>query len=294
VDVENVGDTTRHTGSEVAAGATEHNNATTSHVLAAVVTDTLNDGSGSGVTDGETLGSDTAEKAGTGGGTVQAGVADEDVLLSLEDGGTGRVDDESTTRETLSDVIVGVTLKLQSHTGSKEGTEGLTGRTLDVDMDSVHGQSSLAVALGDVVRQGSTHGTVGVDNVALDTRRETLVESQLGLGDELVVQADIKLVVLLADIEGSNTGAKLVSRGEEERQVDVARLAGSQIIAALEHLDMAHHLVDRAETKLGHDGTELVGDIIEEVDDVLGRTSELLPELRILSGDTDRASVLLK
>ncbi len=36
-----------------------------------VVTDTLDDGSGTGVADGESLGGDTAEEAGTAGSTVQ-------------------------------------------------------------------------------------------------------------------------------------------------------------------------------------------------------------------------------
>ena len=33
---------------------------------------------------------------------------------------------------------------------------------------------------------------------------------------------------------------------------------------------MTDDLIDGAKTELGHNGTELVGDIVEEVDDVLG------------------------
>jgi hypothetical protein len=97
VDVENVCDTSRHTSGEVATGRPEDKDTTTSHVLATVVTDTLNDGCGSGVTDTETLRSDTTEEAGTLGSTVQADVTDQDILLGTVDGSAWRVDDQATT-----------------------------------------------------------------------------------------------------------------------------------------------------------------------------------------------------
>jgi hypothetical protein len=94
-------------------------------------------------------------------------------------------------------------------------------------MDSVHGQSSLAVSLGDVVRKGSTHCSVSVDDVTLDSGGETLVESQLRLGDKLVIESDVELVVLLSDVEGGNTRSELVCGCQEERQVNVGCLVGS-------------------------------------------------------------------
>ena len=54
---------------------------------------------------------------------------------------------------------------------------------------------------------------------------------------------------------------------------------------------MANHLVDGPETKLGHDCTQLVGHVVEEVDDLLRLAGELRAKLRVLGGDTDRASV---
>jgi hypothetical protein len=82
-----------------------------------------------------------------------------------------------------------------------------------------------------------------------------------------------------------------VSRGQEKRQVDVGCLVGSEVVAHLEDFDMSNHLVDGAETKLCHDGSKLVGNIVEEVDNMFGSTGELLSELRVLSGDTNRAGV---
>ncbi|KAJ3012493.1 hypothetical protein NUW54_g1852 [Trametes sanguinea] len=73
--VEDVRNTTAHTGSEVAAGTTEDDDATTSHVLATVVAGTLNDSVRARVTDGEPLGGDTTDERLTRRRTIQANVA---------------------------------------------------------------------------------------------------------------------------------------------------------------------------------------------------------------------------
>ncbi len=57
---------------------------------------------------------------------------------------------------------------------------------------------------------------------------------------------------------------------------------------------MTHHLVDGTEAKLGHDCAKLIGDIIEEVDDVFGRSLEFLAQFRILGSNADWAGVLMK
>jgi hypothetical protein len=84
--VEDIGNTTRHTSGKVAASRAKHKHATTSHVLAAVVTHTLNNSGSTRVPNGKTLSSYTAEKASAARGTVQTDVTDEDVLFGLEDG----------------------------------------------------------------------------------------------------------------------------------------------------------------------------------------------------------------
>ena len=59
--VEHVRNTAAHTSSEVATSSAQNDNATASHVLTAVITDTLNNGSCTGVADGETLSGNTRE-----------------------------------------------------------------------------------------------------------------------------------------------------------------------------------------------------------------------------------------
>jgi hypothetical protein len=291
VNIENVGDTSGHTSGEVATSAAKTENTATCHVLATVVTHALNNGSDAGVTDGETLGGHTAEETGTSGSAVETDVTDDHVLLGLEDGRARWVDDQATTRQTLSNVVVAVTLKLKSDTRGKEGTEGLAGRATNVGVDGVLRQTLLTIFLADLIGESGTESTVGVDNIALNTAGQALLERHLGLGDELVVEADVEFVVLLAHVVCRNTRAQGVSGSENQRQVDVLGLCVPEILADLKHLGVANHLVDSPVAELGHDCTQLVGNVVEEVDDMFRRTLEFLAELGILSGDTDGAGV---
>jgi len=151
VNVEHVGNTSGHTGSEVATSRSENENTTASHVLASVVTDTLNNGCSTGVTHTETLSSNTAEEASTLGSTVQADVTNQNVLLSTVNSSARRVDDQATTGQTLTNVVVGVTLELEGDTGRKVGTEGLSSGTANVDVDGILRQSGLAITPTDLV-----------------------------------------------------------------------------------------------------------------------------------------------
>jgi hypothetical protein len=256
-----------------------------------VVTAALNDGSSTRVTDSETLSSNTTEVASTAGSTVQTGVTNNDVLLGLESSATRRVDNEATAGQTLTDVVIGITLKLQGNTRGEESTKGLTSRTLDVGVDGVLGQTSLAVPATDLVGKGGTKTTVSVDNIALDAAGEALLQGKLRLEDQLVVETSVQLVVLLADVVGSNTRAERVSGSQDQGEINALLLEVAKIIANLEQLSTTNHLINSTNTKPGHDGTHLVGDIVKEVDNVLRRTLELFPELRILGRDTDWAGI---
>jgi hypothetical protein len=104
----------------------------------------------------------------------------------------------------------------------------------------------------------------------------------------------MKSMILLSDIEGGNAGSEGVSRSQDEGQVDVLGLCGTEIISDTEYLTVTDHVVHTAETQLGHNGSELVCDVVEEVDDMLRCANELLAELRVLSSDTNRASIQLR
>ena len=61
--------------------------------------------------------------------------------------------------------------------------------------------------------------------------------------------------------------------------------------AHVEPVDLADHLVERAEAELRHQLAHFLGDEEEEVDDVLRLAGEVLAQHRVLRGDADRAGV---
>jgi hypothetical protein len=78
-----------------------------------------------------------------------------------------------------------------------------------------------------------------------------------------------------------------VGGSEDEGKVDVLLLGVAKILPNLEQFSPAHHLIDSADSKFCHDGTQLVGDVVEEVDHVLRLALKLLAELGILSRNSN-------
>ena len=59
----------------------------------------------------------------------------------------------------------------------------------------------------------------------------------------------------------------------------------------VERVDLADRLVERAEAELGEQLADLLGDVLEEVDDVLGLAGVALAQDRVLRRDAHRAGV---
>lgn len=69
--VKDIGDSSTHSGGEVSSSVSEDDDSTSRHVFASVVSDSLADGEGSRVSDGEPLSSNSSEESGSGGGSVK-------------------------------------------------------------------------------------------------------------------------------------------------------------------------------------------------------------------------------
>lgn len=182
-------------------------------------------------------------------------------------------------------------------------------------------QTLFAVALRDAVGQRRTEGAVRVHDVALDADRQALLEGRLALVDKLVVQSDVELVVcmvaqipshrggvhasrtLLPRLVRRDTRSHLPRRLEDGAEIEIRSLGVAKRLVHLEQVGPPDHLVDGAEAELGHDGAELLDDILyavlapykqvreaaheEEVDDVLGLAGKLGPQLGILRRNAD-------
>ncbi|KAG5461751.1 MAG: hypothetical protein BJ554DRAFT_6004 [Olpidium bornovanus] len=111
--------------------------ASSTHVLAAVITASLDDGDGARVAHAESLRCQTSEESLAGSGSVQADVSNDHILFGPEVRPLRRVSDNASAGETLSDVIVRVAFEFKSDARGKESTERLTGRPVQHNVDSV-------------------------------------------------------------------------------------------------------------------------------------------------------------
>ena len=108
--------------------------------------------------------------------------------------------------------------------------------------------------------------------------------------DQLVVERLLQAVVLLDDLVARGALGQL-GHVEERRQVQALRLPVVDGARRRRALGVADGLLDGAEAQLGEDLADLLGDELEEVDDVLGLAGEPLAQHRVLGGDADRAGV---
>ena len=116
------------------------------------------------------------------------------------------------------------------------------------------------------------------------------LERRLRLGDQLVVERLVEMVLLPLAIVDRDTGlGRLLV--QQARQVDPLRLPVVDRRHHVEPVDPADHLVEAAEAELRHQLAHFLGDEEEIIDDVLGLAGEALAQHRVLRRDADRAGV---
>lgn len=78
---------------------------------------------------------------------------------------------------------------------------------------------------------------------------------------------------------------------KDQGQVYILCLCRAKVFANAQHFGVTDHLVDSAEAKFGHNGSQFIGDVVEEVNDMLWRAGKFLAQLWVLSCNTDWAGV---
>src|SRR5271163_600023 len=137
VGVVDVGHTTGHAGREVTAGAAEDDHLAAGHVLASVITDTLDHGVRPRVSDRESFADYAAQEYLPAGGAEQDDVAADDVLLGNEVRRriVRRPHHDPATGQALTDVVVGVAVDAQRNTLGHKGAETVAGRAVKGDVN---------------------------------------------------------------------------------------------------------------------------------------------------------------
>ena len=164
------------------------------------------------------------------------------------------------------------------------------GGAVQRDVDGVRGQHVGAEGLGDDVAEHGADGAVRVDDVHGDLHRGAVAQRFGGHGDQALVEVLVQLVVLAGEVAQRRVVVELEAV-QDRIQVQPFGLPVVDRLAGVEHLGVADRLLDAAETQLGEDFADFLGEEFEEVHHELGLAVEAGAQLGVLGRDAHRAGV---
>src|SRR3989338_4488131 len=260
IQIEHVGETAGHAGTEVVAGLAQYADKTAGHVFAAMVASAFHYGVRTGVTHGETL------ARSTGGEQLAAGHA-------------------------LADVVVGVAFQVQVQTTGVPHTEALARSALEAEGDRRLGHALVAMFAGDFAGDTGTNGTVAVADFQIKLGTAGSIDRRLGQLDHLLgQQAFVERRVALNQAELRLVGRNVVA-AEQRRQVQMTLLGGF----ARQHFQQIgtpDQLFQATYAQLGQPLAGFFGDIGEEVHHHFDGADEvILAQLVVLRGHAGGAVV---
>ena len=202
-----------------------------------------------------------------------------------------RQDHELAAREAFAEVIVGVAFKVEGHAPGHERPETLAGTAVEVNPDGVLGQTLRPPAAGDFAADDGADHAMHVPDRQVGPHLLFALDRRLAeLAQHGVVQRFLQAVVLgnLAEPAHLRRDFGLV---KDAGEIQAPGLPMIHRLLDLEAVGPADHLVELAETKLGHQLAHFLGDEPHEVDDMLRFAREAFAQLRVLGGHAHRAGV---
>ena len=196
IHIKDISDTTAHTCCKVLSCFSKNYHTATCHVLAAMLTNTLNNCNRTGVTYCKTLTGNTVDKCSSAGRTIECHVSDDDVLFSLVSGLLRNLNDQLSTGKTFSEVVVAVTGQFQCQSFRDKGTEALSACTCTVYSYRILRKSILMISC-DLRSEDGTKCTVCIGNVYINRNFLTLLDRRCTFPDQnFFIQSFLKIEIV--------------------------------------------------------------------------------------------------
>ena len=135
--VPDIGDSTRHARSEIAPSLPQNHHCAAGHVFTTMIARTLYDGCGARIPNREPLASDPTEVGLALDRSVQHRIAHDDVLGRCPPKIARRSHDHATTRQSLTDIVVGLADQVHRHAPGQECAKALTRSPIQLNMNRV-------------------------------------------------------------------------------------------------------------------------------------------------------------
>src|SRR5262245_42998184 len=255
-----------------------------------MIADALDDRERARIANGEALARDAAEIAFSRNGAVEHGVADDNGILRDDPRALRRTDDDSSARQSLTDIVVGIAREIEGNAVSEECAEALTRHAAQIDSDRIVGKASMTIALGNLSRQHGAHSSIDVADLVFDDDRRTLIKSRPGKLDEGTIKNALD-VMLLRVCAALGRAARVFGFVEQFREIEAAGLPVLLSLGLVNELGCADDLIERAGAERGKDFSHFLRHEEEVVDNMLGLPLEALAQHGVLGGNTHRACV---
>src|SRR5690606_30187338 len=290
IRVEDVGNTSTHTGSKILPGLAEYDYATAGHVFTGMVTHTLHDGMHARVPDTETFTGLAPDIGFAAGGAIEGNVADNDVFFRHKRCARIRINNKLSAGEALAKVVVGLAHEPEGYPGRDERAKALSCRTGKLHLDRVFRKSLRLILLGNLVRQHRSRSPIDVSDRKLHLHRLRAFQSSLRPLDQFAIEYFFQFEILFDLLVHADMIAERFAI-QDRREVELFELPVIQWMAYPEYIRAADHLIDFSETEFGHDLTQVVRQEAEEVHHVIRISREELAERFVLCGNTDRTRI---
>src|SRR5262245_29266212 len=155
----------RHAGGKIPPRCPDNDNPTSGHILAAVVSHTFDYRANAAVAYAEAFASHTADVRLAIGGTVEGHIANDDVFLRIKSRTLRPIQNHLAARETLTKVVVRITLQFESHTSRDKCSKALTGGPFKVKMDRVFRQTLRSKPSGNLTAKNRPNHAIGIADV---------------------------------------------------------------------------------------------------------------------------------
>src|SRR5262245_29755976 len=155
----------RHAGGKIPSRCADNDDPTPSHILAAVISHTFDYGANTAVAHAEAFASHTANIRLATGSAVKSDIANDDVFLRSKSRTLRRIQNHLAARETLTKVVVRVTLQFERHAGRNKFPKALTGGPFKVKMDRIFRQTLWSKPSGNFTAKNRPNHAIGITDV---------------------------------------------------------------------------------------------------------------------------------
>ena len=186
IPIKHIGEATGHTGTEIAACWAEHSDYSTGHIFAAVITGTLHDHMGTGITYRQPFTGTSGGKQPATGCSVETGITNNHGLIASKLTARRRTNHQLATTHAFADIVVGIAFEQYMQATSIPDSKTLSGTAGQFDGDRLVGHALIAISTSNLTGESCPNGAITVADTIGKLTTTLRLNSRQNIGDHLL------------------------------------------------------------------------------------------------------------